>query len=201
LAEGLTEKDLALAVGVTPRTIFNILAERVPKDPAVWRKFAKYFRMDVDFLRTGRVLSFTEPSDKEGRGLALQMRRVPLVNWSHIGKVVGSQEQAVTVDPEILVEATDIPGERTFGLRVRDDSMNPLFSEGEIIFVDPDQAVEVGHYVVAGDEAVPEAALLRELREIGGRPVLHPLNRRYPDLPLDTGQRIWGRVMRLRKNL
>ncbi|MEX5216808.1 MAG: LexA family protein [Nitrospiraceae bacterium] len=200
LGEGLTEKDLALAIGVTPRTIVNILADRVPKDPAVWKKFAKYFRMDVDFLRTGRVLSLTDPTDKQGRALALQMRRVPLLTWAHIGRVVGSGEQTETMDPETLLE-TELSGDRTFALRVRDDSMNPLFTEGEIIFVDPDLPGEVDHYVVAGDEAAPEAALLRELREIGGRPVLHPLNRRYPDLPLATGQRIWGRVVRLRKNL
>jgi SOS-response transcriptional repressor LexA len=200
LAEGLTEKDLALAIGVTPRTIVNILADRVPKSPDVWRKFAKYFRMDVDFLRTGRVLSLTGPSDKEGRALAPQMRRVPLLTWTHIGHVVGSQKQATAIDPETLLE-TELPGDRTFALRVRDDSMNPLFSEGEIIFVDPDLPSEVNHYVVAGDEAAPEAALLRELKEIGGRPVLHPLNRRYPDLVLTPGQKIWGRVVRLRKNL
>lgn len=200
LAEGLTEKDLALAIGVAPRTILNILGDRVPKDPAVWRKFAKYFRMDVDFLKTGRVLSLTEPTDKEGRGLALQMRRVPLLTWAHIGRVVGSGEQVNTGDPETLIE-TELSGDRTFALRVRDDSMNPLFSEGEIIFVDPDLEVEAGQYVVAGDETVPENAMLRELRELGGRPILHPLNRRYPDLALGTGQRIWGRVVRLRKNL
>jgi phage repressor protein C with HTH and peptisase S24 domain len=34
-----------------------------------------------------------------------------------------------------LLEVTDVPGERTFALRVSDDSMSPLFSEGEIIFV------------------------------------------------------------------
>ena len=201
LGEGLTEKDLALAVGVPQRTIVSILADKVPKDPAIWKKFAKYFRMDVDFLRTGRVLSSTEPSDRKGAALAVQMRRVPLLTWDHIGQVVGSGEPATTVDPEIVLETTDVSGERTFALRVRDDSMNPLFSECEIIFVDPDLEVEAGHYVVAGDEAVPENAMLRELRALGGRPVLHPLNRRYPDLPLDTGQRIWGRVVRLRKNL
>lgn len=200
LGEGLTEKDLALAVGVAPRTIVNILADRVPKDPAIWKKFAKYFRMDADFLRTGRVLSITEPSDKKGAAIAVQMRRVPLLTWDHMGRVVESGQPATTVDPEIVLE-TDVPGERTFALRVRDDSMNPLFSEGEVIFVDPDLEVEAGHYVVAGDEAVPENAMLRELRALGGRPVLHPLNRQYPDLPLTTGQRIWGRVVRLRKNL
>lgn len=200
LGEGLTEKDLAIAVGVTPRTIVNILADRVPKDPAVWRKFAKYFRMDVDFLRTGRVLRITEPSDKQGAAIDVQMRRVPLLTWADLGQAMGGGESATTDDADTLLE-TDVPGPRIFALRVRDDSMNPLFNEGEVIFVDPDREVEIGHYVVAGDEAVPENATLRELRDLGGRPVLHPLNRRYPDLPLVTGQRIWGGVVRLRKNL
>ena len=124
-----------------------------------------------------------------------------MVSWDHMQQAIADGESAVAVDPETVLEATDVPGKRTFALRVRDDSMNPLFGEGEIIFVDPDQEVEAGHYVVASDEATPEKALLRELRDLGGRPVLHPLNRRYPDLPLTTGQRIWGRVVRLRKNL
>jgi hypothetical protein len=34
-----------------------------------------------------------------------------------------------------------------------------------------------------------------------GQAILHPLNRRYEDLPKAKPQRIWGRVVRLRKNL
>jgi SOS-response transcriptional repressor LexA len=200
LGEGLTEKDLALAVGVTPRTIANILADRIPKNPAVWKRFAKYFRMDVDFLRTGRVLSLTKPSGKKGAALPVQMRRVPLLTWDHLARALGSEKPVTTAEPEIMLE-TDVPGTRAFALRVTDDSMNPLFSEGEVIFVDPDLEVEPGHYVIAGNEAVPANAMLRELRELGGQPVLHPLNRHYRDMPVGTGRRIWGRVIRLRKNL
>jgi SOS-response transcriptional repressor LexA len=97
---------------------------------------------------------------------------------------------------------TDVPGRRTFAVQVRDNSMQPLFSEGEIIFVNPDLPSEPGHYVVAeSEDGRPEEALLRELKEIGGQTILHPLNRRYADLPLTKQQRIWGRVVRLRKNL
>jgi len=200
LGEGLTEKELALAVGVTQRTIVNILTDHIPKDPAVWKKFAKYFRMDVDFLRSGDSVGRTGKSNKGQVELAAQTRRVPLLGWDQIQQALRNGTPAAMAEPGTLLE-TDLPGLRTFALRVRDDSMNPLFGEGEVIFVDPDEAVETGHYVIAGDEANPEKALLRELRDLGGRPVLHPLNRRYPDLPLMTDQRIWGRVVRLRKNL
>ena len=51
--EGLTEKELAAVVGVSVRTIMRILADNPPADPAVWKKFSTYFRMDADLLRAG----------------------------------------------------------------------------------------------------------------------------------------------------
>ena len=53
LGEGLTEAELASAVGVSVRTIANILADEVPQDPAIWETFARYFRILADFLRSG----------------------------------------------------------------------------------------------------------------------------------------------------
>jgi SOS-response transcriptional repressor LexA len=97
---------------------------------------------------------------------------------------------------------TDVPGRRTFALQIRDDSMQPLFNEGEIVFVNPDLSREPGHYlVVETEEDGPKGALLRQLKAIGGQSFLHPLNRRYEDLPVTKQQRVLGRVVRLRKNL
>jgi SOS-response transcriptional repressor LexA len=31
--------------------------------------------------------------------------------------------------------------------------------------------------------------------------MLHPLNRKYEDLPLTTQDEVWGKVVRLRRNL
>jgi transcriptional regulator with XRE-family HTH domain len=53
LGEGVTEQELAAAVRVSPGTLMKILAGKDPQDLAVWEQFAKYFRMGVDFLRTG----------------------------------------------------------------------------------------------------------------------------------------------------
>ena len=50
LGEGLTEEELASAVGVSVRTIANILADEVPQDPAIWETFARYFRQAGDYL-------------------------------------------------------------------------------------------------------------------------------------------------------
>jgi hypothetical protein len=53
LGEGMTEEQPASTVGVPVRTIVAILNGWDPQNPAIWDKFAKYFRMTVDFLRTG----------------------------------------------------------------------------------------------------------------------------------------------------
>jgi SOS-response transcriptional repressor LexA len=204
LGEGLTEEELASEVGVPVRTIANILVDELPQDPAIWEHFARYFRIHTDFLRFGGpphsegLFELTESTHPTPIG---PMRKVPLLRWDQIDQMVKSNEPPRLIHAEAMLE-TDVPGRRTFAVQVRDNSMLPLFSEGEIIFVNPDLPSEPGHYVVVeSEDGRPEEALLRQLNEIGGQAILHPLNRRYADLPVTKEQRIWGRVARLRKNL
>lgn len=51
IGEGLTEEESASVVGVPLLTIANILAGDPPQDRAIWEHFARYFRIDVDFLQ------------------------------------------------------------------------------------------------------------------------------------------------------
>jgi hypothetical protein len=53
ICEGMTEEQVASSVGVSLRTIEDILKGKDPKVRSIWEAFARYFRMDVDFLRTG----------------------------------------------------------------------------------------------------------------------------------------------------
>jgi phage repressor protein C with HTH and peptisase S24 domain len=129
------------------------------------------------------------------------MRKVPLLKWDQIEQMVTSEKPPRLIHALALLE-TDVPGKRTFALEVRDNSMQPLFSEGETLFVDPDLPGEPNQYVVIENEdGRPEHALVQQLKNIGGQAILHPLNRRYPDLPVTEHQRMVGRVVRLRKNL
>lgn len=204
LGEGLTEEELASAVGVPVQTIADILVDELPQDPAIWEHFARYFRTHADFLRFGYpphsegLFELTESTHPSPVG---QLRKVPLLRWDQIDQMVKSKEPPRLIHAEALLE-TDIPGRRTFAVQVKDNSMQPLFSEGEIIFVNPDLPSEPGHYVVVeSEDGHPEGALLRQLKEISEQSILHPLNRQYADLPLTKQQRILGRVARLRKNL
>jgi len=204
LSEGLTETELASAVGVSVQTIDNILVDEVPPDPEIWEQFARYFRIHADFLRSGgpphaeELFELTENTHPSAIG---PMRKVPLLGWDQIDQMIAPEPLPRLIHAKGLLE-TDIPGRRTFALQIRDDSMQPLLSEGEIIFVNPGLSGEPNDYVVVESEAGgPEGALVRQLKEIGGRATFHPLNRRHEDLLKTKHQRILGRVVRLRKNL
>jgi SOS-response transcriptional repressor LexA len=204
LGEGLTEEELASAVGVSVRTIANILVDELPPEPAIWETFARYFRIHADFLRSGgpphseELFELTEHTHPSPLG---PMRKVPLLRWDQIDQMVVHEQPPRLINAKAMLE-TDVPGRRTFALQIRDDSMQPLFNEGEIVFVNPELSGEPGHYVVVeSEDGGPEGALLRQLKAIGGQAILHPLNRRYEDLPVTKQQRVLGRVVRLRKNL
>ena len=205
LGEGLTEEELAAAIGVSRETIDNILSDKTPKDIALWKKFSTYFRMDVDFLRTGELpfpSTHVKLSEDDHHSSTIEVRKVPLLSWSQINRVVPNKGLSRTVHSEVMLEATDVPGKRTFALKVKDNSMQPLFSEGEIIFVNPDLKSKPGHYVVVGSKGGRSgAAMVLQLKQLGRQYILHPLNRKYDDLPLTKQARMYGKVVRLRKDL
>jgi SOS-response transcriptional repressor LexA len=205
LGEGITEKELASAVRVPLRTLVNILAGKDPKDPAIWEQFARYFRMDVDFLRTGEsahARKMVELPGSTSHSAAGHIRKIPLLTWHQMGQMTTSKDLPGVIHAEAMVETTDVSGKRTVALKVQDDSMAPLFSEGEMIFVNPDLEWKPGDYVMAHrPDGHPETILLRQVKPTGSQCMLHPLNRKYEDLPLTKQDEVWGKVVRLRKNL
>ena len=150
LGEGMTEAQLASTVGVPLRTIVGILNGWDPQSPAMWEKFAKYFRMNVEFLRTGESAHARTRVELPGSATysaAGAIRQIPLLNWPRTGQVTTRKNLPGVIHAEAMIETTDVSGPRTFALKVQDDSMEPMFSEGEIIFVNPDLEWRAGDYV------------------------------------------------------
>lgn len=79
--------------------------------------------------------------------------------------------------------STTVPIKRhTFALRVTGDSMEPKFTEGMVLIVEPDMEANPGDYVIAKNGS--DETTFKQLIKDGSDWFLKPLNDRYPIKPL-----------------
>lgn len=75
--------------------------------------------------------------------------------------------------------ATTVPIRRhTFAVRVMGDSMEPKFTEGMVLVVEPDLEADPGDYVIAKNGS--DQTTFKQLIKDGADLYLKPLNDRYP---------------------
>lgn len=204
LCEGLTEEELADLVKVPRETVANILSDTLPHDPAIWEKWARYFRMEMDFLRTGDHLGINLSTKQEGNNYpsaAGHIRTLPFLTWDRLEDLATSKERPWILQGDSMIETTDIAGTPTFAVKVPDDSMIPLFGRDELMFVNPDLKWDSGDYVLLRHDNGQSKAILRRIELIDNQAWLRPLNPKYHDLLLSSPDAVLGKVVRLRKNL
>ena len=160
--------------------------------------------MDLDVLQFGKsklTASHSELLSQSPVTETVHYRKIPLLSWDKVGRVTQRSGDPIEELAQTMIE-TDVAGPHIFALRVKDNAMEPLFHQGEIVFVNPDLPPAQNHYVVVatrGKDA--EEARLRQLKKLQNQLWLRALNPKYPDQPLTARQRIVGRVVRLRMNL
>ena len=123
---------------------------------------------------------------------------VPVVSWVQAGNW---QECTDPYPPGVAdewISPTKRVSERSFALQVRGDSMEPEFTEGATIIVDPAlEAVHGSFVIVRLDDALE--ATFKQLVVDGGNRFLKPLNGRYPIVPINGNATIVGVVVEQRK--
>lgn len=169
-----SEGELARRSGVNQPTIHRILVG-TSRDPraANLDKIAKALSTTAEYLRNGKVIQQSNVvAGPEIKG------RFPLISWV----AAGAWSEITEIAPE---EATLYPcpvscSQRTFVLRVQGISMEPLFRDGDLIFIDPDADVRHGSYVVARLDDHNEATFKQLIIE-GGQKYLKPVNPNWPE--------------------
>lgn len=80
---------------------------------------------------------------------------------------------------------TTVPVNRyTFALRVKGDSMEPRFTEGMLLIVEPELDAQHGDYVIVKNGS--EETTFKQIVKDGEDWFLKPLNPRYPIKPLGS---------------
>lgn len=139
------------------------------------RRLAKL--VDVDYAPDFSKHKNTEPVEITGR--------VPLISWVAAGKWCNVDNPYEVGDAEDWVVCPVKHSSKTYALRVKGDSMhnpggNESFSDGDLIFVDPERGYSHRSYVVVHIDNENQATFKRLLID-GDRKMLEALNPSWPD--------------------
>jgi SOS-response transcriptional repressor LexA len=172
LERGLSQKQLAAAVGVKQSTISHWESGR--QEP--WPEKRKNL---CEALGIAESELFGGASVKN----ALSVQKIPIISWVHANKFeqIDNPFPAGTADEYIL---SDIKGDHVFALRVQNSCMEPEFLEGDTIIVQPNVSVTSGDYIIVVDREA-NSATFKQLKEYGNKKILHPLNPKFKDIELD----------------
>lgn len=126
---------------------------------------------------------------------AMPVQKIPVISWVHAGQWTDvSCVSAVLNDDFEEYIYTSAKGEKLFALRVKDDCMEPVFSDGDIIVVNINISPENGNYVIAKNVDTQETTF-KQFKVAGEYKYLHPLNSKYDDIPLNSKHKIIGKVI------
>lgn len=196
---GLTQKELADKVGISQTAVHKLECGRSRSSR---RTVAIALTCGVDpiWLDNGRgemALPGALPGSwgvKDGgepyRAFPL-IARIPLISWNDVGKYCGQPDELFEPEIESWIPVAPRASERSFALKVPDDSMEPEFTEGEIIVVDPTQKGGHNQFLVArlGNDERPT---FKQLILHGTQQYLKPLNSRYPLIEVRDGITVCG---------
>lgn len=142
------------------------------------------------WLVTGKSPKERTSTDDNVERLARQpARAIPIIDWVQAGQLSEMTSPYSPTTPDGIEWVGDDFGPRAIALRIRGNSMEPEFHEGDRIIVDPDVRAQPGDFVVAGNNQ--HEATFKKYRPRGideqGREMfeLVPLNDDYPVLRSD----------------
>lgn len=192
---GLTQAELARLVGISQPAIQK--SEQSMTSTSASRHvatMAHHLGVSARWLGSGE--GAIEPSNVSP-GPPLRPA-VPVVSWVQ----AGSWSECTDPYPPGVADEWICPtkrvSERSFALQVRGDSMEPEFTEGATIIVDPAlEAVHGSFVIVRLDDALE--ATFKQLVVDGGSRYLKPLNARYPVVPINGNATMVGVVIEQRK--
>lgn len=185
----LTQKETAKSVGVSHATISQWESDiNSPKGKNLF-ELSKTLRCSQEWLLHGR----DKPDSNVSPGPDIK-GKYPLISWVQAGTWSSIYE-------EPLINAVRYPcpvacSDKTFVLRVQGISMEPRFSEGDLIFVDPEAEVKSRKFVVARLDDSNEATFKQIIIE-GEMKFLRPLNPNWPEqlIPINGNCTIVGVVV------
>lgn len=183
----ISQTRLSKISGVSQSYIFKILNDQIKK-PSLDTLEKLATALDSTVAQLNHSLELPKEADP-----VVGLRKVPLISWVQAGLPT---PVASLDDMDKWYICPVRISKNGFALKVRGESMEPMFFEGDIVFIDPDVPAESGRIVAAVDDgaADPEATLKKLVKD-GPDYYLKALNPDWPGpkfQPFTKSMRIAG---------
>jgi len=187
----MTQDQLAEKLGTTKQTVFkyeNDIITNIPSDKV--ELMAEIFSVSPAY-----IMGWDEPVHKTIKGI-----RIPVLGHVRAGIPIDAYEDIL--DYEEITPSMALDGEY-FGLQVKGDSMEPKFSEGDVVIVRKQEDAECGDIIIAlvnGDEATIKKLIKYEgggIALVASNPLYAPMHFTEEDIATKPVA-IIGKVVELR---
>ena len=191
----LTQMDLAKAANVSRAAVAQWESDETKHiRPENLFRIAPLLGCSAQWLATGKEAT-EPPNTTPGPELRAP---VPLISWVQ----AGNWTECMDPYPPGVADERVSPSTRVsacaFALTVRGDSMEPRFTEGDVLIVDPEIEARSGDFVIVRLDDAQEATF-KQLVIDGAQRFLKPLNARYPVVEINGNATIVGVVVEKRQ--
>lgn len=118
---------------------------------------------------------------------------VKVISWVQAGLWGDVVDNYQPGDGEETISTTTPIAQHTYALRVKGDSMEPMFPDGSFIIVEPELSWQNGDYVIVRQNSDSECTFKQIIID-GSKTLLKPVNNRYPILEMLDDALICGVV-------
>jgi SOS-response transcriptional repressor LexA len=196
-----TVKECAQTLGLPYELLRKVVGEdHIPKDEQLLTYARKLGIDPKELLFTAyhqkAPVEFKEYFEKKViREAPVAYNKIPLLSWVQAGGFGSGTDQYPYPGAADEYIETDLQSKYLFAMRVKGDSMEPLFFDNEVIIIDPDIQPQPGDFVIVKKDQEDEATF-KQLKKFKGVWVLHPINPRYEDQEMTKEMRVVGKVVR-----
>lgn len=184
---GYSPSGLAKKAGLDP-TSFNKSKRLSPDGKPRWPSTESLSKI---LSVTGATMSdFISLIGAENDNEGPKIRSIPMLGWAKAGKAGFFDEEGYPAgtgwDEVEFPDAKDQGGNSIFALKVSGDSMQPLYRDGDLLIVSPQERIRQGDRIIV--KTKNGEVMAKELKKQGaGKVSLKSLNAAFEDrtLPLD----------------
>ncbi|WP_270674615.1 MULTISPECIES: LexA family protein [unclassified Aeromonas] len=184
---GLTQVKLAQILGIKAPSVVQWESDKTNLSGENLLNAAKLFGVTPDYILYGGEI---EQSAAPNMEMAQpDTHRIPVISYVQAG-VWTAPNEIRECDGNMAYITTDLElGDRAFAIVIRGNSMEPEFTEGDLVLIDPDEPLHPGDFVVAKNGE--EEATFKKYRPRGysedGKEIfeLAPLNDDYATMRSD----------------